>query len=371
VEWSGAPARSFQTGVSLHSHTLHSREPLSFLYRLAERIGPLCGALKRSEAQFRGKDGSQLDLSRAWWTPPAGPHEAWTLERNHIERRFGLAALVSLTDHDDIDAPLKLRVLGECRHVPVSVEWTVPYGPTFFHLGVHNIAPQAARSTFAELQRLTAAPKPQAIAAMLGALASDPGTLIVFNHPAWDEHGIGQARHVELATEFLSAHSECVHAVELNGLRPWKENRVAWRMAQEMDKPIVAGGDRHALEPNTLLDLTTAGCFPQFVEQVRSGWSDVLVTNQYREPLALRILQSVQETLQDYETHACGWRRWRDRVFYQCDDGVVRPLMSLVPERIPAALQFLVGAVSVIRGQAVSRPLRTLRSVLPQHELAL
>jgi hypothetical protein len=262
-------------------------------------------------------------------------------------------------------------VLGECRHAPVSVEWTVPYGPTFFHLGLHNLAPQAARAIFAELQKLTAAPKIKAIADMLRTLASDPATLIVFNHPAWDEHGIGQTQHVELATLFLGAHSEFIHAIELNGLRPWKENRVAWRMAQDMDKPIVAGGDRHALEPNTLLDLTTAGCFPEFVEQVRSGWSDVLVTSQYREPLALRILQSVQETLQDYETHACGWRRWRDRVFYQCDDGVVRPLMALVSERIPATLQFLVGAVSVIRGQAFSRPLRTLRSVLPQHELAL
>ena len=97
---------------------------------------------------------------------------------------------------------------------------------------------------------------------MLRALASDPGTLIVFNHPAWDEHGIGQAKHMELATLFLGAHSEFIHAVELNGLRPWKENRLAWRMAQDMDKPIVAGGDRHALEPNTLLDLTNAGCFP-------------------------------------------------------------------------------------------------------------
>jgi hypothetical protein len=119
------------------------------------------------------------------------------------------------------------------------------------------------------------------------------------------------------------------------------------------------------------LDLTTAARFPEFVEQVRSGWSDVLVTSQYREPLALRILQSVQETLQDCETHAYGWRRWSDRVFYQCDDGMVRPLMTLVPERIPTALQLLVGAVSVIRGQAFLKPLRTLRSVLPQHELAL
>jgi hypothetical protein len=58
-------------------------------------------------------------------------------------------------------------------------------------------------------------------------------------------------------------------------------------------------------------------------------------------------------------------------VFYQCDDGVVRPLMALVPERIPAALQFLIGIVFVVRRQAFSKPLRTLRSVLPQHELAL
>jgi len=349
VEWSGTPARKFSTGVSLHSHTLYSREPLGFLYR---------------RKQIRGKDGIPLDPARAWWTPPAGPREAWLIERNHIERQFGLRALVSLTDHDDIEAPLKLRVLGECRHVPVSVEWTVPYRETFFHLGVHNIPAQNARATFADMQRHPGR-------GMLQALASDPATLIVFNHPAWDEGGIGQAKHIDLATRFLRTHSAFIHAVELNGLRPWKENRLAWRMAQEMDKPIVAGGDRHALEPNALVDLTNAGSFPEYAEQVRNGWSDVLVTNQYREPLPLRILQSVQETLQDYETHACGWRYWRDRVFYECDDGVVRPLMTLVPERIPQTLQVVIGAVAAIRGQAFLKPLRTLRSVLPQHELAL
>lgn len=349
MEWSGTSARKFSTGVSLHSHTLHSREPLGFLYR---------------RKQIRGKNGTLLDPARAWWTPPAGPREAWLIERNHIERQFGLRALVSLTDHDNIEAPLKLRVLNECRHVPVSVEWTVPYPETFFHLGVHNIAAQDARAIFANMQGHSGA-------GMLQALASDPATLIVFNHPAWDEHGIGQAKHIELATRFLRTHRAFIHAVELNGLRPWKENRLAWRMAQEMDKPIVAGGDRHALEPNALIDLTNAGSFSEYAEQVRNGWSDVLVTNQYREPLPLRILQSVQETLQDYETHACGWRHWRDRVFYECDNGVVRPLMTLVPEPIPPTLQVVIGAVSAIRGQAFLKPLRTLRSVLPQHELVL
>jgi len=349
VEWSGTPARSFSAGVSLHSHTLHSRETLSFLGK---------------HKQIRGRDGTLLDLSRAWWTPPLGPYEAWLIERNHIEQRFGLAALVSLTDHDDIEAPLKLRVLGECRQVPVSVEWTVPYGPTFFHLGVHNIHRRTARSIFADMQSFTAA-------TILEALAAEAGTLIVFNHPAWDEHGIGQAEHMMLAMQFLRVHGEFIHAVELNGFRPWKENRMAWQMAQAMGKPIVAGGDRHALEPNTLLDLTNACSFPEFVEQVRGGWSDVLVTSQYREPRRLRILQSVQEVLQECETHAYGWRRWCDRAFYECDDGMARPLTILLPAGAEIVLHSLIGAVLAIRGQVLSKPLRTLRSVLPEHEFAL
>jgi hypothetical protein len=32
---------NFCTGVSLHSHTLHSRETLDFIYRLAEGFAPI------------------------------------------------------------------------------------------------------------------------------------------------------------------------------------------------------------------------------------------------------------------------------------------------------------------------------------------
>jgi hypothetical protein len=94
--------------------------------------------------------------------------------------------------------------------------------------------------------------------------------------------------------------------------------RGGWHKIRQAD---CRGRSRHALEPNTLLDLTDAGCFPEFVERVSGGWSDVLITSQYREPLELRILQSVQEILRDYETHACGWRRWRDRVFTNATTG--------------------------------------------------
>src|SRR3954452_10566000 len=100
----------------------------------------------------------------------------------------------------------------------------------------------------------------------------------------------------------------CGHGKKTGWRGGWHETWTSQLLRVEIGVPS---------SPNTLLDLTDAGCFPGFVEQVRDGWSNVLITSQYREPLALRILQSVQETLQDYETHARGWRRWRDRVFYQ------------------------------------------------------
>jgi len=166
-------------------------------------------------------------------------------------------------------------------------------------------------------------------------LSQTKDTLIVFNHPCWDESGIGREQHLQLAAEFARNHAPFIHALELNGLRPWNENREVFRLAHALEKPVVSGGDRHALEPNAVLDLTNAASFAEFVEQVRAGRTDVLVTDQYREPFPLRILQSLEEVLQDYEGHGRGWRRWSDRVFYRCDDGIVRPLTTLFANGVP------------------------------------
>src|SRR5262245_253366 len=120
-----SPTLHFQTGVSLHGHTLHSKESLDFIYRLARSIWPIRVALERGEARYRRIHGSSLNLSRAWWTPPLSAHQAWSIEAGQIENRLEMKALVSLSDHDDIDAPMNLHLLEECRSVPVSVEWTV------------------------------------------------------------------------------------------------------------------------------------------------------------------------------------------------------------------------------------------------------
>jgi hypothetical protein len=353
-----AVRQQFRTAVSLHSHTLHSQETLFFIHRLAARFRLVRTALERGKARYQAAHGSALDLNRAWWTPPLAPYDAWQLERNQIENKLGLNSLVSLTDHDNIEAPLGLRVLGDCHNLPVSVEWTVPYGPTFFHLGVHNLQANLAHQMMAQLRNLTESRHTMDLGSLLQTLASNRETLVVFNHPCWDENNIGQEQHMEWATQFVRQYGDWVHALELNGLRPWAENRGVLQMASELDKPVISGGDRHALEPNTVLDLTNAATFPEFVEQVRSGWTDVLITEQYREPFQLRILQNIEEIMQDHKNHGRGWLRWSDRVFYHCDDGVVRSLTTLFSNRVPGAVRVFVHGISFLQCRRLRQTFR-------------
>ena len=135
----------FRTGVSVHGHTLHSQENLSFVYRMAARVAPLRIAVEKGEAFYQRHHGTAFDFSRGWWTPPLAAYDAWSVETRQITERFGMQPLVSLSDHDNIDAPILLQHRTECRPVPVSVEWTVPFGGTFFHLGVHNLPVENAR----------------------------------------------------------------------------------------------------------------------------------------------------------------------------------------------------------------------------------
>ncbi len=350
-------AACFRYGVSLHSHTLHSSESLDFIYRYAIKVAPMRAALQRGEAQYRAAHGCALDLTRAYWTPPLAPRDAWKLESEHIAT-LGLDSFVSITDHDNIDAPLTLRVLSECRDIPVSVEWTVPVGGTFVHLGVHNLPADSARQIMNELSFYTARGSEAKLGELLRWVSSNPETLVVFNHPCWDEKGIGHAEHRAAASDLLRNYGDCLHAVELNGLRPWKENREVIELAREFNKPAVSGGDRHGLEPNTLLNLTNAGSFEEFVEEIRGGWSDVLITEQYSEPLFLRILQNIEDILANHENHGKGWRRWDERVFYKCDDGVTRSLFQLWNGKGPLATRIFVGGIQMLRQPGIQHLFR-------------
>ncbi len=348
-ESSPSPRRRYTTGVSLHSHTDHSKESLSFIYRYAAEVPVLKAAVKRGERQYQERhNGASLDFSRAWWTPPLSPHDAWLLEKNHIEQR-DMKALVSISDHDDIEAGMSLNTLSECRDVPVSVEWTVPHGQTFFHIGVHNLPPSSARALMARFAEITARPLEGAIREILDYVASLPATLIVFNHPCWDESQIGAAAHRAAMLDFINRYRPWLHAVEINGLRPWTENRAVLDLAQAEGLPAVSGGDRHALEANTVLNLTNARSFAAFAAEVRERQSHLLITSQYEQPFKLRVLRSISDILDE---------RWMERVYYICEDGVTRNLKELFHDHTPAAVRVFCAGVNLLHRGIARQPAR-------------
>jgi len=123
-------AKGFATGVSLHSHTNQSKETLDFISELSKDWSVLQPVMRWAERRCKRLTGINPDYARSYWTPPLTPSLAFDLERRQIEEKLELQGLVSITDHDDIQAPMLLRTVAGSRHIPVSVEWTVPVGPT-------------------------------------------------------------------------------------------------------------------------------------------------------------------------------------------------------------------------------------------------
>ena len=240
-------AERFRSGVSLHGHTMHSQECLSFLPRYLHYVPGISQI-----ASYYERAPRSVDFGRAWWTPPLTPASALRLEREQIAG-LGLRPMVSLTDHDDIEAGLALGVTSDPRETPVSVEWTVPYERTFFHLGVHNIPRGEARGWLAAMAGYTAQPRESTLPAILDDLARDPGVLIVLNHPFWLEEGVVEEDHRRALGLVLR---ECIgrfDAFELNGTRPWKENADTIELARAHGRPVISGGDRHACDPAPVL----------------------------------------------------------------------------------------------------------------------
>ncbi len=331
LEWSDlAAAKRFRTGVSLHSHTSLSKETLLFVPRHTQNVPVLSSGIKRLEARYRFYHDCDLDYRNVWWTPPLTPEEAFRLEAGQIQDKLGLPAFVSLSDHDDLEAGLQVKHLGGFP----SVEWTVPMGPVFFHVGLHNV-PEAMMP---ELRAVTADPQPARVQAILAALHDRPETLIVLNHPKWDEIRAGQDVHDQKLNEFFDLYRPWIHALELNGLRPWSENVEVRKLAESMGLPAISGGDRHGLEPNANVNVTDADTFGGFAEEVRvARRSQVVFLEQYRESMRLRTIRVMCDVLRDLPGS-----RWNDRIFYRSPSGVVRTLAQVMGDSAPGVVgQFL------------------------------
>jgi hypothetical protein len=123
---------NFRSGVSLHSHTMHSREFLGRLPGYISKMPIASYIIEREIGKLHLYGRRIVDFRRIYWTPPLSPREALELEKQQIECLFGLPPLVSISDHDDIEAGLHLHMIDPTERTPISVEWTIPYEQRFF-----------------------------------------------------------------------------------------------------------------------------------------------------------------------------------------------------------------------------------------------
>jgi len=320
-------AGKYRTAVSLHSHTNQSKESLLFIPAFAEKWPLLRWALNEQVK----KSVRPVDFSQAYWTPPLPPKLAFEVESNQIEIDLELMSLVSLTDHDSIGAPSALRQLPHPVEIPFAVEWSVPFEGAVFHLGVHNLPESQAGLIMDDLSAYTSHPSAPRLMELLAALHDFPEVLIVFNHPLWDQHCLGQTAFRSILDRFLQSHVQFLHAFELNAMRAWSENKSVIELAAVWQRPLISGGDRHGCEPSGNLNLTCATSFSDFVNEIRlEQLSHIVFMSQYAELLGIRFMQTVIDTIRDYPEHPVGSRRWDDRVFHMdFQKGYYRPLSAL------------------------------------------
>jgi len=346
-----------RAAVSLHSHSDCSRETLEFIPRFAKQIPVLAACLERGTAEYQRENGRPLDFGEWYWRPPITPAMVIDSEHQSLARRLDLPGLVSLTDHDTVEGPLALRASGR-PEVPVSFEWSVPFGGSVFHLGVHALPPDSIETMMPALAAYTAKPPADAtrrLGELLDALAEWPETFVVLNHPNWDLFEAGQLRHDSALLALLRAHHDRLHALELNGYRSWTENRQVLPLAQGFGLPVVGGGDRHGLSPNAIVNLTRAESLAEFAHELRVEHSShCVVFPEYADPYVARVLQTAVDVLRPHHRHHRGQTTWAERVFISMD-GVEHSVHSLW-EREPLWLRSTLAAVRAIG----SKPFTTL-----------
>lgn len=312
-----------KTGVSLHCHTEHSKEMLDFVPHYAEKFPIISYFWKKERDQYEKNSGKGIDFSTAYWSPPLTAQSVYDIEKHQINQA-GLDAIVSLSDHDSIGANVEVNKETENAKAPISLEWTVPFEFGFFHVGVHNLPKDRAVEITKTLLDYTFGENPtnEKLHEMFSLLNSIPQVLVILNHPLWDIEIVGKQKHEILLKHFIKEHGRWIHAFEINGFRSWSENKAVIEMAEALNIPICTGGDRHGCKPNTVVNLTNASTFEEFVAEIRvARRSEVVMMPEYSKPLHSRQLQSFSEILKLYPEFPEGRQRWFDRVYFDTGSG--------------------------------------------------
>ncbi len=338
---------------------------LDFVPHYAEKLPIISRFWRREKERYFEREGFYPDFSEAFWSPPLSPASVYEIEKEQINE-IGLDAIVSITDHDSIDATLIVNEQKENAQAPISMEWTVPFDYGFFHVGVHNLPKESAAEITRKLLDYTFVEEnhtEEKLTEAFAMLNELPGVLVILNHPIWDIELVGKARHRALLKDFLRIHGQWIHALEVNGFRCWSENKAVIELAEALDMPLATGGDRHGCKPNTVINVTNARSFEEFVSEIRvDKRSEIVLLPEYEQPLHSRQLNSFSEILKYYEEFPEGRKKWIDRVHYDLRDGLgVRPLSTHWDKSGPPWLRVAVWTLGFL-GSPTARPLfRLLR----------
>ena len=319
------------------------------------------------EKQCR-KSTIPVDFSRAYWTPPLSPKLAYETERNQIENTIGLKSLVSLTDHDTVEAPVLLRTRRETATVPISLEWSVPFAGTIFHLGVHNLPSEQTQGIMDDLAGYTLNPNDQRLCEVLAMLHAIPNVLVVFNHPLWTQTCVGVRRDDQALDRFLTGCVQFLHAFEINATRSKRENDRVVKLAQKWKRPLVAGGDRHGCTASGALNLTQAETFCEFVDEIRTAQSShVLFMPQYTEPVSVRTTRTLLDVIRNYPENPVGSQRWDERIFHPAANGGPDTPISTLWKAAPTYVEQILWLIGLLENVIVQRAMERVfrRGVVP------
>jgi len=161
---------------------------------------------------------------------------------------------------------------------------------------------------------------------------------------------IGQQAHDDALRSFTRIYGHYFHAVELNGFRPWTENQLAIGLAEELDLPIISGGDRHCLHHNSMINITNAESFSEFVREIRvDKQSQVLILPEYSRSLLHRQIRSISQILGKFSEFPESRRKWSQRIYFDWQDGRgLRSLSESLNLKEPAPYRLAIHTINLL-----------------------
>jgi hypothetical protein len=97
----------------------------------------------------------------------------------------------------------------------------------------------------------------------------------------------------------------------------------------------------------------------EFISEIRDDrHGEILFLDQYREPFHLRIVRGLLDVVRHYPEFPEGRRRWTDRVFFQNDDGLVKPLSTIWPPNDPRIVQLFMAMTRLVESRSFVGALR-------------